>query len=115
MSFTTQTKSAQSQSAEYKSALYNTQEDFEKKLENVRLLFGPPPYLSSHMDRQACTGDIVLVKSREMTGREPNTAVVAEGRRGKDDRKHKYCTLAPLHRPLHVAAASKEGRHFYSN
>jgi hypothetical protein len=39
------------------------------------------------MDRQARTGDIVLVKSREMTGREPNTAVVAEGRRGKDDRK----------------------------
>ncbi len=49
--------------------------------------FWPPRNLSHHMDRQARTGDIVLVKSREMTGREPNTAVVAEGRRCKDDRK----------------------------
>ncbi len=41
------------------------------------------------MDRQARTGSTVLVKSREMTGRiqSPNTAEVAGGRRGKDDRK----------------------------
>jgi hypothetical protein len=47
------------------------------------------------MDRQALTGDTVLVKSiREMTGRLLNTAVVAGGRRGKDDRKQN--TFAPL-------------------
>jgi hypothetical protein len=36
---------------------------------------------------QARAGDTVLVKSREMTGRTSNTAVGAEGRRGKDDIK----------------------------
>ncbi len=46
------------------------------------------------MDRQARTGDTVLVKSRDMTGWKPNTAVVAGGRRGKDDRKQN--ALAPL-------------------
>ncbi len=42
------------------------------------------------MDRQArAPGDIVLVKSREMRGRSQTLllAVVAGGRRGKDDRK----------------------------
>jgi hypothetical protein len=38
------------------------------------------------MIRQARTGDTVLAKSRE-TGRTQNPAVVAGGRRGKDDRK----------------------------
>jgi hypothetical protein len=41
------------------------------------------------MIRQARTGDIVLVKSREMTG---GTVVVSEGRRGKDDRKQNTLT-----------------------
>jgi hypothetical protein len=42
------------------------------------------------MDRQARTSGNCLVKSREVTGRkEPNTAVVAGKRRGKDDRKQK--------------------------
>jgi hypothetical protein len=31
------------------------------------------------MDRQARTGDTVLVKSREMTGREPSTAMWMNG------------------------------------
>jgi hypothetical protein len=39
------------------------------------------------MDRQARTRDTVLVYSREMTRKEPSTAVMAEGR-GKDDRKN---------------------------
>jgi hypothetical protein len=39
------------------------------------------------MDRQVRTGDTVLVRGREMTGRTPNTAVVAGGRRIKDERK----------------------------
>jgi hypothetical protein len=39
----------------------------------------------------------VLVKSEEMTW-DPNTAVVAVGRRGKDDRKQN--TLASLDRKL---------------
>jgi hypothetical protein len=37
------------------------------------------------MDRQARTGDTVLVKSREMRVK-PNIAVVAGERWGKDDR-----------------------------
>ncbi len=40
-----------------------------------------PRNLSNPMERQARTGDTLLVKSREMT------AVVARRRRGKDDRK----------------------------
>jgi hypothetical protein len=39
------------------------------------------------MDRQARIGGTVLVKSREMTGKAQTLAVVAVGRRGKDDRK----------------------------
>jgi hypothetical protein len=40
------------------------------------------------MDRQARNGDTVLVKSREMTGREdPNIAAAARRKRSKDDRK----------------------------
>ncbi len=45
------------------------------------------------MVRRAPTGDIVLVKSREMTGRTQKT-LLAGGRRGKEDRKQN--TLAPL-------------------
>jgi hypothetical protein len=46
------------------------------------------------MNRQARTGYTVLVKSREMT-EDPNTAVVAWGKRGKDDRKqNKFTTSA---------------------
>ncbi len=56
--------------------------------------FWVPRNLSHHMDRQARTGDTVFVKSREMTGRKPNTAVVAGGRRVEDDRNPS--TLAPL-------------------
>jgi hypothetical protein len=41
------------------------------------------------MDRQARTGDTVLVKSREIIGigTTHNTVVAGRGRRGKDDRK----------------------------
>ncbi len=48
------------------------------------------------MDRQARIGDTVLVKSREMTGLgfSQITAIVAGGRRVKDDREQN--TLAPL-------------------
>jgi hypothetical protein len=38
------------------------------------------------VDRKA-TGDTVLVKSMRDDGKDPNTAVVAAGRRGKGDRK----------------------------
>ncbi len=54
-----------------------------------RLLFGPhetSPFIWA--------GDTELVKSREMTRSRPNTAVVAGGKKGKDDRKQN--TLAPL-------------------
>jgi hypothetical protein len=46
------------------------------------------------MARQACTGDTVLVKSREMTGRSKTLQNTAGRRRGKYDRKQN--TLAPL-------------------
>jgi hypothetical protein len=48
------------------------------------------------MDRQACTRDTVLVKSREMTGRSQTLPwwMGGGGGRGKDDRKQN--TLAPL-------------------
>jgi hypothetical protein len=51
------------------------------------------------MIMQNRTGDTVLVKNREMTGRrkDSNTAVVAGRRRGEDDKKHN--TFAPLHFP----------------
>jgi hypothetical protein len=39
------------------------------------------------MDRQARTGAIVLVKSREMIGVGPKHCVVGGGRRGKDDKE----------------------------
>jgi hypothetical protein len=45
------------------------------------------------MEKQARSGDTVLVKSREMTGRSQTLTVVAGGRRGKDDRKQN--TVAP--------------------
>jgi hypothetical protein len=38
------------------------------------------------MDRQARTGDTVLVKSREMTGKGLTLPWVAGGEEGKDDR-----------------------------
>jgi hypothetical protein len=44
------------------------------------------------MDRQARTGDTLLVKSREMRD-EPNTAMVAGGGGGKDDRRKNTLTL----------------------
>ncbi len=50
------------------------------------------------MDRQARTGDTVLVKSRKRMRLAPNTAVLAGGRRGKDDRKEN--TLALVVRTL---------------
>ncbi len=58
------------------------------------------------MIRQARTVDIVLVKSREMTDRTKtvNTAVVAGGRKGKDDRKPK--TLAALLKEKHYCIKS---------
>ncbi len=39
------------------------------------------------MDRQVRTHDTMILKSRELTGKQ-----VARGRRGKDDRKTKYNT-----------------------
>jgi hypothetical protein len=57
------------------------------------------------MDRQARTGDTVLVKSREMTGR-TRTMPLAGGRRGKDDRKQN--TLAPLHHARYIHMFSKK-------
>ncbi len=39
------------------------------------------------MDRQARTGDKVFVKKSRFDRKEPNTAVVAGGRWGKDGRK----------------------------
>jgi hypothetical protein len=57
--------------------------------------FGFPRKLSNHMDRQAArTGDIVLVKGREMTGRIPNTAVVAGGRKVKTTENKIHCPVA---------------------
>jgi hypothetical protein len=49
------------------------------------------------MDRQARTRDTLLVKRREMAGRSKD-AVVAGGRRSKDDRKQN--TLAALGKKL---------------
>jgi hypothetical protein len=46
------------------------------------------------MDRQAHTGDAVLVKSREMIGRAKTLPRWLGGRRGKDDIKQN--TLTPL-------------------
>jgi hypothetical protein len=43
------------------------------------VFFWFPRNLSHHMDRQACIGDTMLVKSREMPVWEPNTAVLAGG------------------------------------
>jgi hypothetical protein len=46
------------------------------------------------MDRQARTGDTVLVKSREMTDRSQTLPwCMARGRRGKDDRKQNTLAL----------------------
>ncbi len=56
--------------------------------------FWLPRNLAYHMDRQARTSNTVSAKSREMTGRSLNPALVAGRRRGKDDRKQN--TLAPL-------------------
>ncbi len=42
------------------------------------------------MDRQARTGETVLVISRDMKGRTQTLSWVAGGRMGKDDRKKKY-------------------------
>ncbi len=53
-----------------------------------------PRNLSHHMIRQAPTGDIVLDKSRGMTGRTQTLPCRLGGRRGQDDRKPN--TLAPL-------------------
>ncbi len=58
------------------------------------VFFSVPRNLSNHMVRQARNGDTLLAKSREMTGRTQNTAVVTGGRTGKDDRKQN--TLATL-------------------
>jgi hypothetical protein len=54
--------------------------------------FWLPRNLSNHMDTGlGHTGDTVLVINRERTYiLEPNIAVVARGRRGKDDRKQKH-------------------------
>jgi hypothetical protein len=53
------------------------------------------------MDRQARTGDTVLVKSKEMAGRRSRSETLpwwlggeGEGRRGKDDTKSKYIPVA---------------------
>ncbi len=55
--------------------------------------FWVPRNLSLHMNRQARTGDTMLVNSREMTGRILTVPwLVGEG--GKDDRKQNM--LAPL-------------------
>jgi hypothetical protein len=56
------------------------------------VFFWDPRNLSNHMDRQAHTGDTVIVKSREMTGR--SQVVVAGAIKGKDDRNKN--TLASL-------------------
>ncbi len=45
--------------------------------------------LSNHMDRQVCTGNEVLVKSKEMTSRIQTMPWRLGERRGKDDRKQK--------------------------
>jgi hypothetical protein len=59
------------------------------------VFFWVPRNLSHHIIRLARIGDTVLVTSREMTGRTQTLhAVVAGGRRGKDDSKQN--TLAPL-------------------
>ncbi len=44
-------------------------EIFPSTIEKGRGQRNLPRNLSNHMDRQACTRDTVLVKSREMTGR----------------------------------------------
>jgi hypothetical protein len=44
------------------------------------LFFGSPRNLSNHMDRQACSGDTVLVNREE----EPNSAIVAIVAGGKE-------------------------------
>jgi hypothetical protein len=59
------------------------------------------------MDRQARTRDTVLVRSREMTSQEPNTAVEAgEGEGYKDDRKQKH---RPRARTLVLPIWRKQG------
>ncbi len=52
--------------------------------------------LSYHMDRQARTGDTLLVKSREMTDRTQTLRWWLGGRMGKDDRKQNTPTNAFL-------------------
>ncbi len=46
------------------------------------VFFLAPRNHSNHMDKQARTGDTVLIKSREMTGRRQILSWVAGGRRG---------------------------------
>jgi hypothetical protein len=65
------------------------------------------------MIRQARTGDTVLAKSREMTGRAQYPAVVAGGRRGKDDRKQKIgpgCSSTYFSFSLSLPATQREER-----
>jgi hypothetical protein len=71
---------------------------YQRGLNTKRLtlvfFLAPTRNLSNHMDRQARTGDTVLVKSREMTGRSQTLPWWLKGRGGKDDRKQN--TLATL-------------------
>ncbi len=48
------------------------------------------------MVRQGRTGDTVLVKSTVMTGRSQKTAMMAGGRKGKDDGKQKTLVIGNI-------------------
>jgi hypothetical protein len=55
------------------------QRGLKAKRPTLVFFLAPPRNLSNHMDRQARPGDIVFVKSREMTGRELSTAMWMNG------------------------------------
>jgi hypothetical protein len=76
--------------------MVGTIEELNRKYQETLVFFLVPPNFSNLMDWLARTGDTVLVKSKELTGR--NTAMAVACERGdKDDRKTKYICFVGLY------------------